>query len=682
MENPSSESPALAPSAESVAPEAAAALPPASGWRAAARLTWLPAFGRAAVVFSLIGVSLAIWAQTTFQAKWVKDFILANQLEPGKRKLLLASILAGAAIGALVTVVAAVREARRGGSMARVEKAAWLLSPLLALAPLPVIFRHAIWKDRTLDLLVVVMVVLVLVQGTVRRAFESAPSWLSARVERLREGLPPLVRIHAATITVWVAVVAYIVAMSHWSILRHHKLQSAISDLGISDNLIYNALAGKFMESPIFSGPAGGLHFLAGHAQFGQYLFLPFYALYPRAETLLVIQSTALGLCAIPLYAFCRRRLSPWMSALLALAFLAYYPNHGANLYEMTYLPVACPFIFATVWALDAGRYRWLVFFLAAALSMREDISIGLAITGTAFAMAGHHVRAAFLVALVSTVYFVVVRFGVMPAYGLWGFPEGMYGQLLAPGAPKTFGSVIRTLITNPVFTLGKIATQEKLVFVLHMLVPLAFLPIRRSWFWPALLPGTLTTLLTTGYAPTVSLGFHYTLLWSPYLWVTVPLALAVIRDGSLDGKARMRAAFVALLVCSAGLSYNLGAFARPPNFKVGFQTFDFKLEPAHRSRYAELRELVEMLPPDASVCMTEIVGAHAANRVNALSMRAGPQDAEYLLVSQKDFDAKLMVPALDRGEYGVLARRGHFALLKKGHDTSGNAALRKDWKL
>lgn len=654
----------------------------ASRLKALTALEWLPTFGRASALFALIGFSLVLWAQTAFQAKWVKPFVLANELEPAKRKLLLLSLIAGAVLPVIIAAGVSLRIGWRGGALHKLERFAWLLSPLIVVGALPVIFRHQVWVNRAMDLLVVVALLVFILEGTVRRALLNAPDVLIAWTRRVRDGLPSFVRTHAATITVWIGVVGYSYAMTVWCIMRHRKLQSAVSDLGISDNLMYNGLAGRFMESPIFSGPANGLHFLANHFQIGQFLFLPIYALAPRAETLLAIQSVALGVSAVPLYYFARRRLSPWMSALLSLAFLAYYPMHGANLYEMTYLPVACPFILGTIWALDAGRFKTMIPIFVAALLMREDISFGLAITATVFAMAGHQTRAAFVVALVSTAYFLLVRFVIMPAAGTWVFPEMMYRELIPKGEPNTFGSVIKTLVTNPIYTLGKVTTQDKLVYLLHLLVPLAFLPIRRAWLWAAILPGTITTMLTTAYKPTISLGFHYTMLWTPYLWLAVPVALALLGKSFGDGPARMRAAFAGVLFGTAALSFNFGAFARPPNFMAGFHAFDFKIGPEHEERYRELRALIEMMPADASVSLTEIVGAHAANRVNALSMLAGPQDADYILVRKSDRGIDRLRPVLDGDDYGVLERRGEFALLKKGHDPSGNAKLRKDFGL
>jgi len=598
-------------------------------------LEWLPSAARAAALFALIAASIAIGVRLAFSARVMPDLLLKNQLEPGQRQSFYEIIVVSALVAGISTLIAAVAfTMRRRPSW--LERAAWFLSPLTLLGVVPMVLRHDAWLGRALDLLLTTALIAIVAEWTTRRALQAAPSALVQRASELRRKLPSFARTHLAPIAVCLAALAYSVFMTKWTIIRHHRLQSAVFDLGISDNLMYNALAGNFMKARIFSGAEGGVDFLANHFQVGQYIILPIYALKPEAETLLGVQSFALGLSAILLYGFSRRRLTPWVSAIVAIGFLAYPPMHGANFYEMTYLPVACPFIIATFWALDAGRYRAMIPMFIAALLMREDISFDLAIIATGFVFANHRTRAALCVAFVSATYFAVVRFVVMPKLGTWCFPDLMYRQLIPAGEPSTFGSVIKTLVTNPLFALSRLATEQKLTFALHLLVPVAFLPLRRAWLLLALLPGAVTTLLTTAYAPTVSLGFHYTMHWAPFIWLAVPAALSVIGHQP-DGSHRVRAALVALVLATTISSYNFGAFSKKNSFQVGFGHFDFRFDATHRQRYSQLMTLVKMLPRNASVSLTERVGAHASNRVDAYAMRKGPQGADFVLAGQYD---------------------------------------------
>ena len=58
------------------------------------------------------------------------------------------------------------------------------------------------------------------------------------------------------------------------------------------------------------------------------------------------------------------------------------------------------------------------------------------------------------------------------------------------PQGDNSFRGVIATLLSNPVFGLHSLLTTDKLRYILQILVPVAFLPMRRPQLWLALLSG------------------------------------------------------------------------------------------------------------------------------------------------------------------------------------------------
>jgi uncharacterized membrane protein len=285
--------------------------------------------------------------------------------------------------------------------------------------------------------------------------------------------------------------------------------------------------------------------------------------------------------------------------------------------------------------------------------------------------------------ALVATLYFVYLRFHVMEKAGEWWFPN-MYKDLWAPGE-KGFKSVLKTLLTNPLFAFQKIVQKEKVVYLLHLFVPLALIPARRPLLWAGFVSGTILTLLTTNYKPTIGFSFQYVMHWAQYLFLAVPLALAWI-GSKPDGAIRMRAALAAMVASSVVLTYNYGAFPRRSTFKGGFAHIDFEVTEAEKTRYRDLMEIIKIIPPDDTVSTTENVGPHVSSRITIYSMRDGARDAEWILASSKELGLSKTRPRLKKvvedGSYGVYARRADFAVLKKGHDASGNAQLLADWKI
>jgi uncharacterized membrane protein len=494
--------------------------------------------------------------------------------------------------------------------------------------------------------------------------------------------MPAIVKRRGPLALVVTASALYAAFFIFFTLRWHYKLRTGNYDLSINNNLMFGGLHGHFLESPVVF-PKDPPAYLGNHAKFGAYLFLPIYAIVPRAETLLVIQSLFIGFGAVPLFLFARRHVSEWMAAVVCLAYLCYYPMHGASFSEFQAVPLTAFFVFLAAWAADAKRYRILAVAVVVALSMREDVSIGIAVFGAFLLLSGYRPLPGLVIVSSSVAYFLFLRFYVMEEAGNWWFPN-MYKELWADGE-KGFRSVIRTAVTNPAFTLTKIFVEKKIVYILHLLVPIAFLPARRWYLWAAFAPGAMLTLLVTNYDPPISFSFHYVMHWAPYLFLAVVLYLAVVAKEK--SPIRARAAVAALVASTLVLTYNYGAFPRREgSFKGGFNKIEFTYTETEHARYERLMDLVKVLPPDAPIAATEKIGPHISSRVTLYAMRNGPQNADYIVASSRELKLSKTKPhlkeALESGRYGVIRRVGDFALMKRGAPAKDNEKLLQDWGL
>ncbi|MBK7579900.1 MAG: DUF2079 domain-containing protein [Myxococcales bacterium] len=643
----------------------------------------LTRFARVATLGAVLSVALTTAALFAFGKDWVPKFISGNELEMAHRMRLIRWTLGAAGVGALFAVIAELVVWRRRLRSDAVERALLLVSPLVVVGFLPQLLRVEPWVNRHEILL---PLVLALALGTEVLAYHSlglVPGRVLELLDRLRGKLPGFWKKHGPLILVVLAALGYAAFMSFYNIRWHQKLRTHNFDLSIDNNLIFRALHGYHMESTVTHGNSPGAY-LAAHAKLGQYVILPVYALFPRPETLMVLQGTLLGLGALPLYGFARRHVSDWTAAAVSLAYLVYYPLHCNNFVESKYLSLACFFILATFWAVE--RKKWLLFPLAfvAALVMREDIPVGLAVGGVFLLLTGHRPKSGTLIALISVGWFLYLR-SRMDKAGSWWFP-GMYKGLWATGE-EGYSSVLKTVLTNPLFVLNEVLEKEKLVYLMHMLVPLVLLPARRWQLWAAFIPGTALTLFVTDYKPIQGFSFQYVMHWIPYLFLAAPLALAAMTKDGPTGPRRAHAAVVAMAFASLVLSYQYGAFARRPNsVRGGYFQIDFTFSAEERQRYADLKRVIGDVPPQASVVASENVGPHVSSRTHMYAMRRGLYDAEYIAIARTELDfeqtRKLLTEAAKSGAYGVVQRAGDFALLKKGADASGNAALIQEWKL
>jgi uncharacterized membrane protein len=657
--------------------------------------TWSPeAWGQAAratCLSALLGMALVVFTRLALGGEWVSELLGRNKIPMPDRMAFLFQMIGGALVSGVLPLLVSIFSKARPLPAATWERWAWFLSPLILLPAIPVISRFDLWQGKHKDLLPIVLFGALIAELLFSKASANVPALVNQSWRKWWDDdkIDPESRVqvflkkHGMLLLVCALAVGYGAFMSFYAVRWHNKLGTAIFDLGINDNLIFGGLEGRFNESTVIF-PDEPQKYVANHVKMGLYTFLPIYALYPKPETLLVIQAVSMGLGAIPLFLFARGRLPELWAAFISIAYLSYYPLHGANFYEMKLPPTAASIVLTCIWAIDAKRFLLGGIFFVWALIMREDMPIPLAVVGAVFLLSGRRPRAGLAMAAISTVWFVILRFRIMDDAGSWWFPN-MYEDLWA--APERgFRGVIKTLVSNPTYTLKHIFVEKKFWYLMHMMVPLAFLPVRRWWGWAALVPGAILTLLVTDYDPPVTFSFQYVMHWAPYTFAMTAVVLSTIREEQ-DGIHRARGALAALCLASLALTANYGAFSRRDKaLESGYHKITFSFTKKDRETLADVRRLVASIPPKASVAATERVGAHLSSRVKFYTLRRGYHGADYIVARKAelrlDRTKESVRKALASGEYGIFGRYGEFVVLKKGAKADGNDALMKEWQL
>ena len=242
---------------------------------------------------------------------------------------------------------------------------------------------------------------------------------------------------------------------------------------------------------------------------------------------------------------------------------------------------------------------------------------------------------------------------------------------------------MLQTLLSNPSFVLGSLLTEAKLEYALLIFAPLAFVPLRRPIGALFVLPGLLFTLLSTDYAPTISIGYQYTAFWTPYLFVAAVLLLRSDTFAPLpatEARAARSGWLGALALLTLVCSVQYGAVFQQTTAGGGiYAVFPFGTGPLDLRRRQLRDDMLRALPPAASVAASESVAPHVSNRATAYTLREGVRDAEYVafgLVPEAPGEHLLIRPLLASGEFGVVAMNSGYALLERGAPTGLNARL------
>jgi uncharacterized membrane protein len=455
----------------------------------------------------------------------------------------------------------------------------------------------------------------------------------------------------------------YAVYMSYFTVRNHQHFNTLAFDLGIYDNQFWQALHGHPMRSTT-AVTGGNWSVLCTHAEFSMYVFLPFYALAQRAETLLVLQSVFLATAVLPIHRLIARRVSPWLGPLVVASYVLYPPLQGANFYDFHFQPLAAVFVLYTLDFIDERRWWAAAVTGGLALGCREDISIGLACFGLWAILTGYRPRVGALMLGVSAVYFVVLKFVVMPRFGPDIYARAY--QQLFPTGEQSFGGVIQTLITNPWFVVKTFLTRDKLLYALQALTPLAFLPLRGRLTWLLLMPGALFTILAT-QSQLSDIGFQYSGHYIPYAFFAIAAALG---RSDLSAPSRRAAALTLACATAIGTAYWGAIPPRENGFHAGFGTVRFApVTPQERSDAQDLAALAALVPRAATLAVSEQELPHVSARPECVTLRYGAQNAEYALYRRDSgrYGAQQADEALRARTYHVLATRGKYALLQRG---------------
>ncbi len=639
------------------------------------------------VTLEIISLGLCVWQLRSTEA--ISSLVRSNELGPGPVRWGGPDNVA--TVAAVLGIALSVSVFTWGRKYACLLQAvATRAAPLLLAAFLPPLFQWRAWVDREL---IHVLYVLAVILATKKLIFValSAPridtnhcpdctrivqcvGCLKRDARAIASALPR----HLAFWVVVAGAVGYASFFSYHTIVHHRNVLSASLDMGLEDNLVWNVLhRGPLFKSSPLGGPTAS--HLGFHATWFAFVLAPLYAIRQNAETLLMIQAMLLGGAAIPLYLLGRRYTGPWQSALVAVCYLLYPGLHGSNLYDFHYLPLGPFFMWFVVYFIESRRWVWATIFIVLTLSVREDVAVSMGFLGGMLLLAGRRPKDGLFLLLVGAGYFLAMK-GVVMHKAMGGSDAFVHQyRLLIPDGDGGFSGVVKTILSNPLYTLSTLMERQKLIYFLQIALPLAFLPFRRPIGLWAALPGFLFTLLSTEYPPLLMISFQYTAYWSAQLFPVSLLNLRWmdqrVRDGSRT--TAWRASWIgALILATLTTSYQYGALFQHEITMGGFGRYHFGSDASDYKRRADLAVLVRKVPPMAKVVASENIVPQLSNRPDAYTLRIAVFDADYILfrMPAPPYEREHVLEVLQKDTFGIVAESGEFVLAKRGHSIDKNA--------
>jgi uncharacterized membrane protein len=432
---------------------------------------------------------------------------------------------------------------------------------------------------------------------------------------------------------VFAAAVLAAILFGALALLRHWTFHSTASDLAVFDQVLWNTIHGRFMESTLSLARCEPHSFFGDHFSPALLLILPLYVAFPRPETLIVVQTGALVLGVWPIFLLARHVLPSsgqrlvWVAAYLLsapLSFIALYDFHEITL-------AVAPLGFA-MYFLATRRTVPMVLCLLAALLAKEEVAVIGVGFGVALALQRRWWPSA-LVIVGSIVVFVVTLKVIIPAFAA-GAPYQYLGRYASLGRDEA--EIARTLLLDPLralAVLGKGEVGSKVVFILSLFGPGLGLALRSKWALVTSLP-TLGYLMLSDYG-----GFHT--LHNQYGAPLIPLALgaSILGVAGLDDRWRRRVTR-GVVASTLFFAFTFGGLPLSLNFADAFLRGEPDRAPSghpvlvREPRYEPFLAAVRAIPPGAAVSSRDFFTTQIPQRrFNYNLVGLDPCDAEYVIL-------------------------------------------------
>ncbi len=450
------------------------------------------------------------------------------------------------------------------------------------------------------------------------------------------------------------AILGYFVLFGVLTSLRHYSFETQTWDMAAFVQTFWNTSQGRIMQN----NTEQVSNHLGLHMSPWLLVLAPGYAAFPTPYYLLVIQTLALALGAWPLFLLAKKFLSSRMAWLITAGYLLYPSLHWSNFYDFHEITFFVPLFLAAFYFGETKRWGWAGLFFALAASVKEDAILAVLFAGIYFLI--HETNSkpetlnskqsqnsnlqnfkllnlfrisnlgfrvlrnkkkvfGIIIAVLALFYFLLAVKVLMPAFG---------GGVLRFDRYSNFGDTpteaIKTAITSPVLVARTIFTPGKLLYLLILFLPVAFLPLFSWRTLILLLPGLPENLLTN-YAFQFSGLYHYDSILIPAIFIG---AVFGARNLLAWRPGWERGLFWTIIIFTA-FSFLTRSPINFRNFPIQF----FKDTPQKQA----YRNLVRLTPPGINVAANTNLVPHLAHREHIYALGLEPFLMDMVLVDLAD---------------------------------------------
>jgi len=411
--------------------------------------------------------------------------------------------------------------------------------------------------------------------------------------------------------SLWIAIFIYFILTLIVSLSYYWGYMSSITDLGTFDQAVWGTLQGHFFLNThnIFNVP---INYLGIHFRPILLIFLPFYAILPKPEWMILSQSLALSLTVWPIYLLAKQ-VSKSETAAFFWA-LAYMVNPFViSVAPWVFRPesLAVPFIALALLSIEKANFRLLLLSCFFVVLCKEHFGIMVIGFGFLWGIRNRRWKQGILLVLFGAIYTILVLGVVMPALSPTG-EHVMLGKGLGQVSRYSWlgGSlkeVFQTLLFHPIFVIK--TAMLKMGGGKYLLLLLIFflgLPLAALEFFLPGLADLMANMLSANPMPRSIIAYH-TVCLVPVITVAAVYGTERVSHWNKKFSSRKLAGFV-LIMCFVG-GYCLAPLPLP-----GALNF---WKPAHLINLPDpiVKKIRSVVGQEASVSAQANIGSHFSQR-------------------------------------------------------------------
>ncbi|WP_297514618.1 DUF2079 domain-containing protein [Thermococcus sp.] len=326
------------------------------------------------------------------------------------------------------------------------------------------------------------------------------------------------------------SIIVYIVLFSVYSILRHYLYFTGAYDLGIFLQSLWTTAHGEgfFFNTPEWEDLGTYSHFGVHNSPI-LILLVPIYKMFPHAETLLILQTIALGFGALTLFRFAKMLIGEKKAFYVSLMYLANPLIHGINRFDFHPVSLVVPLIFLIPYYYEKRNYLIFILVSLLVLTAKEDsglvlISLGLFFMIKRYGVSNvlnpkwflkniHTLKWEIILISLGILWTLISLFVVIPHYN-----GGIYPYLTA------------SRVQRYSFSISNIHIDYIIAFFSISLFSVSFIPMFNWEYFLASVPLWLELILPSKTANMVTVGYHYPYMLAPFLFILLVYILPMIQ--------------------------------------------------------------------------------------------------------------------------------------------------------